>query len=145
MSLTSLLDDKTSALFRFMELELPETSAVAKAYRMQLPAIEVLRPQLPQGVNPVWGTLNTAIDHRLRYSLAPAESDGAVAGGVQLVDGATHRAGRRLLTHVKQLQADCCPYDRRHPVQLSPPAEEALARACFVEAWYEEVYRTKRV
>ncbi len=145
MSLTSLLDDKSSALFRFMESEPPETTAVAKAYRLQLPAAEILRPLVPEGIKPAWGALNAAIDHRLRYSLSPNEPPGAVSGGVHRVDGAAYRAGEHLLAYVKRLLTEHRPHDRQRPIPLDPPAEEALDRACFVEAWFEEVFRTGRV
>lgn len=68
MSLTPELEDPKSPLSVFMAAECPEARSLAAAFRMVGPANgDGLVPAVPAGTRVPWGTLNAAIDHRLRY------------------------------------------------------------------------------
>jgi hypothetical protein len=152
MSLTSMLADKSSPLRKFMDGHFPDTAAVRTAYRAAMAASDVLSPQPPDGGRPAWSTIGMAIDYRLRYALSNAPVPGgavvhgvaAIKGGARTdpVRGALAGAGLDLLEELARLAARYEPSRRDRPLLLPAAAEEQLTRACYVAAWYEEVYRS---
>ncbi|NEA60377.1 hypothetical protein G3I60_41000 [Streptomyces sp. SID13666] len=156
MSLTSLLDDPTSSLRRFMDAELPRAARLRAAFRAELPTatrpIRPIRPDPPAGRRPAWTTLGTAVDHRLRCALTGrTPDDGAVAAGIDRATAdaalaaptaaALNTAGYQLLEHLRHLAVLHRLGDRSRPWTGPAAVEEQLARACYAAALFEEVYR----
>ena len=148
MSLTRLLNDRNSALTQFMAAELPDTGAVLRGYRERLPAggQALVVPRPPDGIRPASGTINAALDHRLRFSLAPAPAANSIARGVAKTSGTLGEVGMELLSRITVLVEEHQPWVRGRPLLLSDDdAEDALDRACYSAALFEEVYRTSKV
>lgn len=148
MSLTSMLDQPTP-LRAFMTEELPAVKSLRAAFRAALPAAPApLTPAMPPGQR-TWGSLGTAIDHRLRYALrASISADRPCDHGVALAaryQESLGRAGRTLQQRLDRLAATERLDDRSRPVVRALDVEETLARLCFALSWFEEVFRTGRV
>jgi hypothetical protein len=146
LSLTGQLRHESSPISRFMARHLPASSTVERDYLAQL-------ARLPYPVQPIdvqypdWSALGHAIDYRLRLSFG-GDLGPAVTTGVQLLNGneqlrgapprpirrALHVAGLQLLATVQEFRAD----PRRQ-------SEEAIARLCFVAAFFEEIARTGQI
>lgn len=155
MSLTSELKDGESLLSLFMTAEFPGTRSLSAAFRAVRPAdADTLRPVVPDGARVHWGTLNAAIDHRLRYAFTAAND---VPRGMSIVlaeaerlawpdvAAAIRKAGMGLWSLLDELLTSYQPADRSRPLLLPDPAEVQLARLCYAMTWYEEVYRTGRL
>lgn len=158
MSLSSQLQNKDSLFSAFLRDHLPELRPATDSFRKMLgkpDAAALLLPQAPAGVQPLWGTLGAAIDHRLRYAFSSAETwDGAVELGTQTaVEIAWSQAGHdsahamattaaALKQTLARLLVDERPDDRDREMLLPPAAEEHLARLCVAMSWFEEVYRS---
>jgi hypothetical protein len=86
MSLTSCLDDRDSAVSRFMVAELPGLKDLQAGFRAQrLAHISALRPEPLGSVRPACGTLGQAIDHRLRHAFSDLDVPSpAVSAGMRL-------------------------------------------------------------
>lgn len=155
MSLTGHLENRGSAVSRFMAAELPGVKDMQAAYRSMLHSGgAVVRPAPPEGVRAAWGTLGHAIEHRLRYAFADvAELSPAVRSGMLGAAGrsdsaagsAVGRTAGDLRALVAELVASDRPADRGHGLLLGPDREELLQRVCYVLGWFEEVYRTGRL
>ena len=156
MSLTSLLDDSKSPLSQLLLSELPDVKAFSAAFRAVRPPDEIaLRPVAPEGTRVQWGTLGAAIDHRVRQAFSDrGVPTGAVRQGmtdaVALASrtnkvGAIAETADDLTTELMRLVAQERTADRRRPILLAPDAEDRLCRVCYAMAWFEEVYRTKRL
>jgi hypothetical protein len=155
MSLTSAIANRASPFSAFLEAELPKVRDLSAAFRaVRPPDGDALRPTAPEGVEPAWGTIGAAIDHRLRYAFAdhgqPSES---VEAGIQAAPylapaGARYvirQAGDELVEALHAMVAQRCPSDRTRPMLLSAAAEDELARICYVMAWFEEARRSGRL
>jgi hypothetical protein len=71
MSLTSQLNDPESLLSAFMAAQFPQVKEFSAVFRAVRPADgEALQPPVEAGTRVAWGTVNAAIDHRLRYAFA---------------------------------------------------------------------------
>ena len=159
MSLTSVLADRSSPLRTLLDSELPALADLRASYRALQPVpLPVVLPDPPSGSRPAYGTLGAAIDHRLRLALTDNCNfrDGGVGAGVRLTTSralgldsrtatAIRGAGEGVLDELDRLRVTLTPSDRSLPVRLPDADEEALCRACFVAAWFEEVYRTGKV
>ncbi|MFN8075131.1 MAG: hypothetical protein U0Q15_06875 [Kineosporiaceae bacterium] len=150
MTLTSVLADPHSPLTRYLTEHLPDLAALRADYRRRLGRPDVVRPQPPAGTRAAHGTLGAAVDHRLRLALRddepfPATASTGVAIAARLstpgTAAALTRAGTDLAQTLADLVARHSPADRSHGVRIDDDADEALARACVVTAWFEEVYR----
>jgi hypothetical protein len=155
MSLTSELNDPESALSAFMAAQFPQVKGLSAAFRTVLPAdAEALQPPVEAGTRVAWGTLNAAMDHRLRYAFADSRSfprtvELGMAGAFRLAAPATaeaiRRAGDGLEVMLSELIAAEQPASRSRPLLLPGAAEERFARLCYAMTWFEEVYRTRRL
>ena len=90
MSLTRLLNDKTSIVSQFMLSHFPNTSLLLKDARKQVRNADtlILPDAQPGGRGYPYGTIGTAIDYRLRYYFAvtPPEKLTACEGAPMLPD-----------------------------------------------------------
>lgn len=154
MTLTSVLADPRSPLTLYLTEHLPDLAALRADYRRQLGRADVVQPLARQGTRPAYGTLGAAIDHRLRLALrddAPLPETAAKGSSIaaRLAPPATSAAltsaGHDLAAALHALVTAHHPADREHGIRLDDTAEDALARACFVAAWFEEVYRNPRL
>ena len=84
LSLTSLIDDKSSTVRRFMEEQFPNTRSVLRAVNTHLRNADTIRPL----GNPPWMTLGTAFDYRARYLFKVARREDLIAwkGAARLSD-----------------------------------------------------------
>ncbi|MGW6569278.1 hypothetical protein [Streptomyces sp. NPDC054975] len=153
MSLTSMLQVTSSPLRVFLARELPETGRLRTEFRarLALPA-DVVAPAVPEGTTVPWSTLGTAIDHRLRLALTNQDPhQAAVASGISLAGRPeftteeTARTltacGRQLAQHVRDLASRHQLDDRSLPLTRAADVEEEIARACYLTAQFEAVYR----
>jgi hypothetical protein len=155
MSLTSELRNPKSPISQFLSRELPDLAGFTAAFRSVRPSdAEALRPSAPQCERVHWGTLGAAIDHRLRYAFTDSGvPDGAVRAGMTIATGsvapatweAMSEAVEDLCGDLKRLVNEERTSDRSRPILLEAAAEERLDRLCYAMAWFEEVYRTKRL
>ncbi|MFC9330784.1 hypothetical protein [Kitasatospora sp. NPDC057015] len=148
MSLTRLLDDKTSALRVFFDSELPVLRALRASYRAT--RSHVLPTQRPEPqAETRWGTLGAAIDHRLRWSLRAVQLRGrSVDAGISMAGEYApilQRVGAELLDTIDELIVRERLDDRSLPVSRASETEERLARLAYVAALFEEVFRTGQV
>jgi hypothetical protein len=156
VSLTSELKNPKSPLSAFMAAEFPGTRSLSAAFREARPAdADALTPSVPEGTRVMWGTLNAAFDHRLRYAFTdsddlPQGMSITLAGVGQLADPSSaapiRQAGMDQWSMLVELVREDRPGNRDHPLLLPcAAAETRLARLCYAMAWYEEVYRTGRL
>lgn len=151
-----MLKATRSPLRRFVEVELPDIAAVRADWRVRRPGgLPDIEPVPPKGVKPARDTLGAAIDHRLRLALSDSVHFGdSVRAGVAFVmapqmarsapiGAALRVAGAKLFREVGKLVVELRPSDRW--TTLSAVDEERLARACVVAAWFEQVYRSRRI
>jgi hypothetical protein len=105
-----------------MAAQFPQVKELSAALRAVRPDdAEALHPLVAAGTRVAWGTLNAAIDHRLRYAFSD---------------------GRALQETVERGIAGA---SRSLPLVLPMAAEARFARLCYAMAWSEEVYRTGRL
>lgn len=155
MSLTSQLKDAESPLAAFMTTEFPRVKEFSAAFRAVRPDdAEAFHPPAAAGTRVAWGTLNAAIDHRLRYAFSdsralPETVELGIAGAFRLagprISVALRRAGDDLGLLLDELIAAEQPTSRSRAVVLAAAAEARFARLCYAMAWFEEVYRTRRL
>ena len=155
MSLTSQLNDPESLLSAFMAAQFPQVKEFSAVFRAVRPADgEALQPPVEAGTRVAWGTVNAAIDHRLRYAFAnsravPQTVERGMAGAFRLAapaaGDAVRRTGDDLEVMLSELIAAEQPASRSRPLLLPGAAEERFARLCYAMAWFEEVYRTRRL
>jgi hypothetical protein len=156
MSLTSELNDPESSLSAFMAAQFPQVKEFSAMFRAARPAdAEALQPPVEAGTRVAWGTLNAAIDHRLRYAFTdsralPESVERGMAGAFRLAPvpaarEAIRRAGDDLEAMLSELIAAEQPASRSRSLLLPKAAEERFARLCYAMAWFEEVYRTRRL
>jgi hypothetical protein len=155
MSLTSELKDPGSPLSAFMAAQFPQVKEFSAAFRTVRPADSAaLQPPVEAGTRVAWGTLNAAIDHRLRYAFTdsralPETVERGMAGAFRLASSAAGDAVRRAADDLgfmlSELIAAEQPAARSRPLLLPEAAEERFARLCYAMAWFEEVYRTRRL
>ncbi|MEY9950319.1 hypothetical protein [Kitasatospora sp. GAS1066B] len=144
-----MIADKTSPLNTFLADELPGIATLRASYRSRTrrPHIPTQRPAPPTGqAAPDWGTLGSAVDHRLRFALRALNArDRSVAAGIELAGQwrtVLHRLGHDLLAEIDHLITTHRLDDRTRPLLCTPEVEDRLARACYTAALYEEVYRS---
>lgn len=155
MSLTSELKDAESPLSAFMSAQFPVVRELSAAFRAVRPNdAEALHPPVEAGTRVAWGTLNAAIDHRLRYAFSdscalPETVERGIAGAFRIAapgaGAALRQAGDELSLLLRELIAAEQPASRSRPLVLPMAAEARLARLCYAMAWFEEVYRTRRL
>jgi hypothetical protein len=88
------------------------------------------------------GAIGHAVDYRLRYYFCAYDSHGTVAAnGVSMLGGKAGAVGRKFLDHQNELVARLCPVGR----QLNREDETSLNTNCVILAWFEQVYRSRRV
>lgn len=155
MSLTSELKDAESPLAVFMKEQFPRVRELSAAFRAERPADGAgLRPPVADGTRVMWGTLNGAIDHRLRYAFSDSRAlpdtvllgiAGAVRAAGPAVGTAIRRAGDDLESVLGELIAAERPASQSRPLLLPAAAEARLARLCYAMTWFEEVYRSGRL
>lgn len=155
MSLTSELKNVESALAVFMNERFPAVRELSVAFRALRPSDgEALQPPAAARTRVAWGTLNAAIDHRLRYGFSdsralPNAVELGIAGAFQLavpaVRAAVRKAGDDLGYLLGELIAAEQPASRSRPLLLGAAAEAQLARLCYAMVWFEEVHRTGRL
>ncbi len=155
MSLTSELKDTESPLSAFMAAEFPRVREFAAAFRAVRPDdAEALPPPAAAGTRVAWGTLNAAIDHRLRYAFSdsralPETVEHGITGASRLAGpgarAALRRTGADLGVLLEELITVEQPAARAQPLVLPAAAEARLARFCYAMTWFEEVYRTRRL
>jgi hypothetical protein len=89
MSLTTLIDDRQSAVSLFMAERFPNTRALQKVWRDDLAAqgVPTMRPASAPAAHP-WGVIGSAIDYRIRYyfGLTPT-ADLIAVGGLGALPG----------------------------------------------------------
>jgi hypothetical protein len=155
VSLTSELKDAQSPLSVFTAASFPGTKELAAAFRAVRPADgEGLQPTVPAGTRVPWGTLNAAVDHRLRYAFTGTSE---LPEGMSIVltkvgrlvapavAAAIRKTGMDLWNMLDELVAMHQPGDRSRPLSLPASAEGRLSRLCYAMVWFEEVYRTGRL
>jgi hypothetical protein len=155
MSLTSELKDAESPLSAFMAAQFPQVKELSAALRAVRPDdAEALHPPVAAGTRVAWGTLNAAIDHRLRYAFSdgralPETVERGIAWSFRIAAPGTgpafRRAGDDLGLLLGELIAAEQPASRSLPLVLPMAAEARFARLCYAMAWFEEVYRTGRL
>ncbi|MDL4818635.1 UvrD-helicase domain-containing protein [Actinomadura opuntiae] len=146
LSLTGQLKHPSSPVNEFMQNHLPGTSAIEGDYLSGLAGLP--HPVQPIDVKyPDWSALGHAIDYRLRLSfgggLGPAVSLGVDAFDDDTVfPGAPSRPVRQaLLTAGRQLLTEVDAY-------LAAPSrhdEDAVARLCYVAAFFEDLARNGQI
>ena len=130
--------------------------AVRADWRARRPGgLPAIQPVPPEGVKPARDVLGAAIDHRLRLALSDSLrlGDSVRAGAAFVVAPQMARsepigvalrvAGAKLFREAEKLVAELRPSDRW--TTLSAADEERLARVCVVAAWFEQVYRSRRI
>lgn len=155
MSLTSQLDDAGSPFATFMSCHFPGVKNLSVALEAVRPSdTDALRQETPEGGRISWITLNSAIDHRLRYAFSyrgvPSKSvERGIATAWRLVSpgsaDAVKQTGDELTAALGKLIAREQPVTRSQTIVLSADTEEALDRICYAMAWFEEVYRSRRL
>ena len=156
MSLTSQLDDAGSPITVFLTTVLPDVMNVSAAFHaVRPPDREALCPPAPERGRLSWRTLNTAIDHRLRYAfayrgMAPRPVERGIAAAWRLAPpesaDAVKHAGDDVTAALAKLISDERPKaGQPGSMLLDPPAEDALDRICYVMACFENVYRTRHL
>jgi hypothetical protein len=155
MSLSAQLDDAGSPLARFMRSSFPDVKNVSAAFDALRPSdSEALVPQVPDDVHVPWRTLNNAIDHRLRYGFShrgvPSESvERGIAAAWRLASrnsaDAIKETADDLAAALAELVARERPVHRTRSLALPTEAEQALDRMCYALAWFEQVYRSRRL
>lgn len=161
MSLTSHLKDPKSPVHGFVREHFPNTRSVVRAANADLKGAQTIRPA--GAVH--WGTVGTAIDHRIRYHFGPAHEAGALRGGAFMLErgmmrGTLHEDPETLDTLAVQTEAfrRSIPaffakldedLSRLRPWQdlrrFSPDDEALLCRNCVGLALFEQVFRVGRV
>ena len=115
---------------------------------------EALHPLVAAGARVAWGTLNAAIDHRLRYAFSdsralPETVERGIAGAFRIAAPGTgpalRQAGDDLSLLLSELISEEQPASRSRPLMLPTTSEAHFARLCYAMAWFEEVYRTRRL
>lgn len=156
MSLTSELKDADSALAVFVTEQFPAIRELSAAFRAVRPRdAEALQPPAAAGTRIAWGTLNAAMDHRLRYAFSdsralPDTVELGITGAFRLaaspaIGAAVRKAGHDLEYLLDELIADQQPASRLRTLLLPKAAETQLATLCYAMTWFEEVYRTRRL
>jgi hypothetical protein len=155
MSLTSELKDAESPLSAFIAAQFPGIKELSAAFRAVRPDdAEALHSPVAAGMRVAWGTLNAAIDHRLRYAFSdsralPETVERGIAGAFRISTAGTgpaiRQAGDELSLLLYELITAEQPASRSRPLVLSMAAEARFARLCYTMAWFEEVYRTRRL
>ena len=155
MSLTSQLNDPESLLSAFMAAQFPQVREFSAAFRAVRPADgEALQPPVEAGTRVAWGTSmprsTTGYGTRsLTAARCPRRLSAAWPGhsGLQplRLETAVRRAGDDLEVMLSELIAAEQPASRSRPLLLPGAAEERFARLCYAMAWFEEVYRTRRL
>ena len=86
MSLTTLLDDKSSPIRKFLRTQFPNTRTFLAAPRKHLRKSYTIMPEAPDRYP--WSTVGTALDYRIRYYFAvtPYEELVAYKGARRLTD-----------------------------------------------------------
>jgi hypothetical protein len=138
-----------------MAAEFPETRSLGAAFRAARPAdSESVQPLVPARTRIPWGTLNAAIDHRLRYAFRDTEELPETVSLVMRKVGlltdptsgtAIRRAGLGLGDLLAELVRAHRPASRSQPLLLPRSVEADLTRLCYAVVWFEEVYRTGRL
>jgi hypothetical protein len=162
VSLTAELDKKDSPVRRWFNEWLPNAKPISTEWNARVKSVPIARPETDQRVP---GTVGTAFDYRLRYSLAVTPlRDLVAASGMRLLDpirnptAATSAAPDDFLTLYGQPPPAARPvidligdFERDLSttlVRLTPVGrtlenseEEVLCRFCYLLALFEELYR----
>ena len=151
----SQLDDAGSPFATFMSRHFPAVRNLSVALNAVRPAdTEALRPKAPEGARISWITLNSAIDHRLRYAFSyrgvpPKSVERGIAAAWRLVSpdsaDAVKETADQLTAALGKLIAKERPVTRSETIAFPDDTEEALDRICYAMAWFEEVYRSRRL
>lgn len=155
VSLSQELDDVESPLSRFLLAAMPGWDRMAAEARRSLTPCQTWFP-LRSGDDYPWSLIGTAIDNRLRLALSEdAWPSPVTVAGVEALrqlrsrdnSGGTldceraRRLGSELLEYVGVLVAAVPLSSRDQPFMLPEAREMELARALFVAAGFEGVYR----
>lgn len=162
MSLTSHLKDPASPVHRFVRERFPRVRAVVRPANADLKGAGTIRPE----GDVHWGTIGTAVDHRIRYYFGPAHEAGAVQGGAFMLkrgmmrgtlgedpDELTRFAGQAealgdlvpgFFGGLDEALARLRPWREPRP-RLAPEEERLLCRYCVGLALFEQVFRIGRV
>ncbi|AJE80382.1 DNA helicase [Streptomyces albus] len=148
MSLTSCLENSSSAMSRFMAEHLPLPKAVVSDFRQRLKNFpEPVKPDAGPGQRPEYQMLGHTIDHRLRISLGAPTGRPIKEGVVRACsdyDGwpssevihAVQTAGQVLLEELRTYQSP-----DGQPLALGNESEERLVRLCHVASSFEVIFR----
>lgn len=157
MSLSQELDDVDSPLSRFLLTAMPRWDRMAAEARRYLTPCQTWYPLRSGGDYP-WSLIGTAIDNRIRLAMSEdawpplgtvagvealrhlRPSDSASAWGLLDRERACH-LGSELLVYVGVLIAAVPLSSRKHAFMLPEAREMELARALFVAAGFEGVFR----
>lgn len=162
MALTHELDRKDSAVRRWFDEWLPNAKPISQEWNARVKSAPTIRPKTDQRIP---GTVGTAFDYRLRYSLAPTPFEDLVAAsGLRLLDSSrmltrTNRAAPDTFldldgaptfeaagivgvitdfqTGLAAALAELAPAER----ELRHDEEELLCRYCYLLGLLEELYR----
>lgn len=148
MSLTSSLNDPTSAMSRFLSEHLPNANDLLRDCRKRLAHYPApVKPEIGADQRQEYRTLGRTIDHRLRISLgAPTGQpikDGIVRAVIQdagwptpEVISTVQAAG---LVMLKEL--DGYTNSDGQPLALDSKDEDRLVRLCHIASSFEAIYR----
>ncbi len=142
MSLTSELDDRNSAVSRFLRARFPHVRDLQRRYREPVAEAAPLAPR--NGAAVAWGTVGGAFDWRMRYLLTPApDLHLALLGALRLGERFQH-----LTAELFAAVDGTVRLPPGEPVPLAPADtpgpgldDERLARASYALALYTEVFR----